>query len=121
MKKTKKKSKNPKSTRNSSTIKGKNLSEKENYKQFYEGSLPKGCELCLKGAKVVIFFGGECTRPEHCCWYCPISEERKNPNAYFVDELIYESDETIFEEIEAIGAKGLSFTGGDPLITLRVP
>ncbi len=91
----------------------------EKYKENFVGILPKGCQYCIEGAKAVIFFGGECTRPSHCSWYCPISKERKNPNAYFVDELHYDSDDDLFEEIEAIGAEGVSFTGGEPLITLE--
>lgn len=93
--------------------------QKENYNDYFTGKLPKGCALCREGSKVVIFFGGECTHPEHCRWYCPISEERRNPSAYFVDELVYDSEATLFEEIKAIDAKGASFTGGEPLITLE--
>ncbi|MHA1369314.1 MAG: radical SAM protein [Promethearchaeota archaeon] len=84
-------------------------------KSLYIGQLPLGCQHCIKGRKAVIFLGGACPKPEHCYWYCPISKERKDANALFVNEQRIESDEDLLDEIDAIGAKGISFTGGEPL------
>ena len=42
--------------------------------------ISKGCQQCLKGTKAVLFLNGICQNPEHCRWYCPISEKRKGKN-----------------------------------------
>ena len=88
------------------------------------GTLPTGCNLCTKGMKMVYFMGGDCAQPLHCKWYCPISDERKNPNAHFADEIpikdfnsIKKTVEKLVYEAKNIEAKGMSFTGGDPLST----
>ena len=65
-------------------------------------NMPKGCQLCLKGAKVVLFLNGICQRPDHCSWYCPISEERKRKDITFADEIQIFSHEDLLNEIEKI-------------------
>ena len=85
---------------------------------FYVKSrgMPKGCQQCLKGTKTVLFLNGICQKPEHCYWYCPISEERKNKSACFADEIKISTKEELLEEINAINAQVMSITGGDPLL-----
>ncbi|MFX1273998.1 MAG: radical SAM protein [Promethearchaeota archaeon] len=77
--------------------------------------MPKGCELCLKGAKVVLFLNGICQIPGHCSWYCPISEERKGKDSTYANEIKISNKEELLEEINKIDAKGMSITGGEPL------
>ncbi|MHA1192534.1 MAG: radical SAM protein [Promethearchaeota archaeon] len=77
--------------------------------------IPKGCQICLKGAKTVLFLNGLCQNPEHCYWYCPISEERKNKSLMFANEIQINSKEEILDEINKTEALGMSITGGDPL------
>ena len=79
-------------------------------------NISKGCSLCLKGAKAVLFLNGICQNPLHCSWYCPISEERKNKEFTFADEIQIYSKKDLLLEINNINAKGMSITGGDPLI-----
>ena len=79
-------------------------------------NIPKGCQFCLKGAKVVLFLNGICQKPDHCSWYCPISEERKGKNNTFADEIQVFSNEDLLIEITKINAKGMSITGGEPLL-----
>ncbi len=79
-------------------------------------NIPKGCQLCLKGAKVVFFLNGICQKPDHCSWYCPISDERKGENNTFADEIQVFSNEDLLIEISKINAKGMSITGGEPLL-----
>jgi uncharacterized protein len=88
------------------------------------GSLPYGCQLCIKGRKIVYFMGGHCLRPSHCNWYCPISDERKPDSAHFADEIPIENPEslddivkTLVYESKKTQAYGMSLTGGDPLST----
>ncbi len=94
-----------------------NIVESKN-NTFYikKRGVPKGCKLCLKGAKVVLFLNGICQKPAHCSWYCPISEERKNNDITFADEININSKEELLEEINKINAKGMSITGGEPLL-----
>ena len=78
-------------------------------------SIPKGCQQCLQGAKAVLFLNGICQNPNHCSWYCPISENRKGKKDTYINEIQIFSKEQILKELELINAKGLSITGGDPL------
>ena len=79
----------------------------------WRGELPRGCKWCRAGLKVSIFITGSCDEE---CYYCPISLERRKPNAFYVDEEYVTSLDIIIEEVEAIGAKGASITGGEPLL-----
>jgi pyruvate formate-lyase activating enzyme-like uncharacterized protein len=78
--------------------------------------IPKGCKYCLKGEKTVLFLNGICQLPNHCSWYCPISKERKAKNITFANEIHISSNEELIEEIRKTKAKGMSITGGDPLL-----
>jgi hypothetical protein len=93
---------------------------KENNYYFKGRRLPKGCKLCLKGQKAVLFLNGICQKPNHCSWYCPISAERKNKDLTFADEIKINSKEDLLEEINKIDAKGMSITGGEPLSRLNI-
>ena len=77
--------------------------------------IPRGCKYCLKGTKVILFLNGICQKPDHCSWYCPISEERRGKEASYADEILILSKEDLLDEIEKINAKGISITGGEPL------
>ena len=93
-------------------------SKEETY--FIKGrSIPKGCKYCLKGSKVVLFINGICQRPEHCSWYCPISEERRGKDVTFADEIEINTKEDLLQEISMIRAQGMSITGGEPLSELN--
>jgi pyruvate formate-lyase activating enzyme-like uncharacterized protein len=78
--------------------------------------IPKGCELCLKGAKLVLFVTGLCDR---WCYYCPLGENRKGRDVVYADEILVEKDLDILLEGRAIDAEGTGITGGDPLIRLN--
>jgi len=92
------------------------LESKGNTFYIKSRNIPKGCHLCLKGAKVVLFLNGNCQNPNHCSWYCPISEERKGKDKTFADEIQVFSHEDLLIEINKIEAKGMSITGGEPLL-----
>lgn len=84
----------------------------------YVGNLPLGCQLCMRGQKLVLFMGGICDRPSNCSWYCPISKKRRNSDQIYADEIAIEQVNDIVQEAKKIKALGCSFTGGDPLGTL---
>lgn len=90
--------------------------ESEGNTYYIKGrGISKGCQQCLKGAKAVLFLNGICQKPQHCYWYCPISEERRGKDITFIDEIQISSKDQIIEEIRKINAKGASITGGEPL------
>jgi hypothetical protein len=88
----------------------------ENYQIKHRG-IPKGCRLCLKGQKGVLFLNGLCQNPSHCSWYCPLSKKRKGKRTTYINEIEVSSMETIFNELDKMEAKGLSITGGEPLFS----
>lgn len=75
------------------------------------GRLAKGCELCAKGAKMVLFATGRCGAG---CFYCPVSKERMNADAVYANEGRAYSDDDVILEAEAMDALGAGITGGDP-------
>ena len=81
----------------------------------YTGKLPKGCKLCIKGKKSVLFVTGICNVN---CYYCPVSNEKKDKDIPYINERKIEKKDDILEEIKACGSKGISFTGGDPLLKI---
>lgn len=78
---------------------------------WWYGSLPKGCQLCMRGSKVVVFVTGICGVD---CFYCPISIERRRVKAFYADEEAIQRVYDILEEISFVKAEGLSITGGEP-------
>jgi hypothetical protein len=82
--------------------------------------IPKGCKLCLQGKKTVLFLNGVCQNPQHCFWYCPISEERKNKKFSFANEIPLITKLDLLQEINTSRSTGISITGGDPLFEPNV-
>ncbi len=78
--------------------------------------ISKGCKLCVKGRKLVLFATGLCSRN---CYYCPLSEQKKNKDVIFANERPVHSDKEIIEEARISEARGASITGGDPLIVFE--
>ena len=85
------------------------------YYSYKLGTLPKGCQLCVKGAKLVLFITGLC--PRSCC-YCPISDKKYKKDVIYADEWPITNIHQIVKEAKLIDAKGAGFTGGDPLCKL---
>jgi pyruvate formate-lyase activating enzyme-like uncharacterized protein len=73
----------------------------------------KGCVLCRKGAKMVLFVTGRCTRD---CWYCPISTERRGMDAVYANERRVEDAADILAEARVMSALGTGITGGEPML-----
>ncbi len=89
--------------------------KKTRYASYLSGSLPRGCQLCVKGEKSVLFVTGMCSRN---CFYCPLSDLRKNKDVSYANERKFEDVSQLIKEIKLSNSKGCSLTGGDPLIKL---
>jgi len=74
--------------------------------------LPEGCKYCVKGEKLVLYITGICPRQ---CWYCPLSERRKDKDIIFINEWKTNSLEDLKKEVILGQSKGAGITGGDPL------
>jgi uncharacterized protein len=86
---------------------------KENkFHSFNSGVLPKGCQYCVKGEKIVLFVTGICPRK---CYFCPVSDEKYGKDITFANEKKCFTSKDIIEEAKLMNAKGAGITGGDPL------
>ena len=90
--------------------------DKTPYYSYKMGSLPRGCQLCVKGEKTVMFVTGLCPRK---CFYCPISDQKSKKDVTFVNEWPTNKVKDVIAEIKICNSKGAGFTGGDPLSNLK--
>lgn len=89
---------------------------KTKYFSHLKGIMPKGCQYCIKGEKLVLYATGLC--PRHC-WYCPLSENRKDLDVIYANEWKTDKIKDIIKEAELTKAKGTGITGGDPLVKIE--
>jgi len=82
----------------------------------YTGNLPKGCQYCRRGSKMVLLVTGRCSSR---CYYCPLSDAKRGKDVVFANERRVRDEEEVLEEARLIGAEGTGITGGDPLLCLQ--
>jgi len=85
------------------------------YYSYNLKELPKGCQFCVRGEKLVLFVTGLCPRN---CFYCPLSDNKYSQDVSFANERKVSSSEEVLLEAELMNAKGAGITGGDPLSKL---
>jgi len=84
--------------------------------KLFNGEIPKGCKYCIKGEKLVLFVTGLCSRN---CFYCPISEVKKNKDIAWANERKINYLNDLIEEAKSMKAEGCGITGGDPLLKIE--
>ncbi|MBU0756724.1 MAG: radical SAM protein [Nanoarchaeota archaeon] len=89
--------------------------KKTPFHSYSIGALPKGCQMCTAGKKSVFFITGLCSKD---CFFCPISDEKKNNDIIYINEWPTGSKDDIIKEIELCSSNGIGITGGDPLLKL---
>jgi pyruvate formate-lyase activating enzyme-like uncharacterized protein len=80
------------------------------------GQLAKGCRMCVKGEKLVLFATGICPKR---CYFCPISDKKWAKDDVYANEWKISSEKDIIREAGLCSAKGAGITGGDPLARLE--
>ncbi len=89
---------------------------KTQHHSWKSGTLARGCQLCVKGEKLVLFITGLCGQK---CFYCPVSEKKFGSDVVFANEWKIKNPDNpfeLFEEARLTNATGAGITGGDPLI-----
>ena len=77
----------------------------------YHNHISKGCSLCGQGTWSCLFITGKCNAK---CFYCPASQETDGiPTS---QNLHFETPEAYAEYINYFKFKGVSFSGGEPLL-----
>lgn len=90
--------------------------QKTPYRSWKTGSLAKGCELCVRGEKTVLFITGLCG--QHC-YYCPISDIKKGRDSIYANERPVSNAGELIQEARLCSSKGVGITGGDPITRIE--
>ncbi|HWQ65838.1 MAG TPA: 4Fe-4S cluster-binding domain-containing protein [Methanospirillum sp.] len=77
--------------------------------------LSAGCTLCFEGAKLVLYITGLCGRS---CWYCPLSQQRKDRDVIYANEHQISSPEEMIVVAHKMSALGTGITGGEPFLVI---
>ena len=88
---------------------------KTQYDSYCVNGIAEGCKSCVKGEKLVLFVTGKCSRN---CYYCSLSNKRKNQPETWANERKTKKIKEIIEEAKQSNSKGAGITGGDPLLKL---
>ncbi len=77
----------------------------------YHKRLSKGCQLCGEGRWSCLFITNKCNAN---CFYCPAPQLKDETPA--TQSLTFETAESYADYINLLGFKGVSFSGGEPLL-----
>lgn len=91
--------------------------EKTQWHSWKIGDISKGCKLCVKGRKTVLFVTGICSK-KTMCYYCPIADTRSGKDVIYANETKIDDINGLIEEIKLCSSEGIGITGGDPLMKI---
>jgi len=89
---------------------------KTKYHSYLKGKMPKGCQMCVKGLKEVVFVTGVCSKKP--CFFCPISDKKFGKDDVYANEWKVSNLNDLVKEAKLCSSKGAGLTGGDPLSRL---
>ncbi|MBU4242187.1 MAG: radical SAM protein [Nanoarchaeota archaeon] len=89
---------------------------KTKYYSYLLGKMPKGCQMCVKGLKEVVFVTGVCSKKP--CFFCPISDKKFGKDDIYANEWKVSNLNDLIKEAKLCSSKGAGLTGGDPLARL---
>ncbi|MBW2983824.1 radical SAM protein [Candidatus Woesearchaeota archaeon] len=92
------------------------MTQKTPYFSHIAGRLPRGCQLCVQGSKLVLFVTGLCSRK---CYYCPLSDVKRNKDDIWANEWKIKETNDIITEAKLCNAQGAGLTGGDPILRIN--
>ncbi|MBN1904512.1 MAG: radical SAM protein [Deltaproteobacteria bacterium] len=88
------------------------LSAYSNTKPYYMDLSP-GCRHCGEGTWSCLFINGRCNGN---CFFCP--SEQDETGEPVTNTLLFTNPEDYLDYIEKLGIKGVSISGGEPLLTI---
>ncbi len=91
------------------------MAQENEYYSYNLKTLPKGCQYCVKGEKMVLFVTGICPRK---CYFCPVSDNKFGKDNIYANERKGKTPQDVIAEAKLMRAKGAGITGGDPLSRL---
>jgi len=90
--------------------------QKTKFASYCLNGIPEGCKRCVKGKKLVVFISGICNRN---CWYCSLSEKRKNKDIIWINEREIKSINEMIKEVKESDADSAGITGGDAFLNFK--
>lgn len=79
----------------------------------YTGHLSPGCASCGQGVWSCLFINSLCTAN---CFYCPQDRSRREEREPIAEEIPFSDPNTYIAYLRQFGFRGVSFSGGEPLI-----
>jgi pyruvate formate-lyase activating enzyme-like uncharacterized protein len=92
------------------------VTKKTKFNSYCNNGVAEGCKYCVRGEKLVLFITGIC---KSNCWYCSLSDKRKEKNIVMANERECKSIKEVIKEVRESNATSAGITGGDPLVCLE--
>ena len=93
------------------------LSSRAHYRcngnKIYLGKLSPGCIKCVQGKWSCMFINSLCPAK---CFFCAQDRESRTEHAPIACGLIFDDRDDYLDYLETFGFKGVSFSGGEPLL-----
>lgn len=83
--------------------------------KLHTGPLSPGCQLCGEGYWSCLFINARCNAN---CFFCPMFRSGKTDTAPYAERIAFQSPDDYAAYVETFGFRGVSFSGGEPFLTL---